>query len=95
MRIAASIFAILLAARGIFALPELAGLLSRGSIARPHDRPSAAGMVDGLRDTLREWRLVLQGSSVGSLLGAVPGVGVVVIEWVAYGLAWDMSEQPI
>jgi hypothetical protein len=40
-----------------------------------------------VRDTLDNWALVLRCSSIGALLGAVPGVGVAVIDWIAYGHA--------
>ncbi len=72
---------------GLFALPELAGLLGRNAISEVGARKAKATLADGMRDSIREWRLVLQGSTVGALMGAVPGVGVVVIEWIAYGLA--------
>jgi hypothetical protein len=44
-------------------------------------------MSRGVRDTLSEWQLVLRCSSIGALLGAVPGVGVSVLDWIAYGHA--------
>ncbi|MER9169583.1 tripartite tricarboxylate transporter permease [Mesorhizobium australicum] len=72
---------------GLFGLPELASLLLRGSIQGNAERPTYAGMWQGIRDTLREWPLVLRCSSIGSLLGAVPGVGIAVLDWIAYGHA--------
>lgn len=70
---------------GLFALPELAGVLGRGQIQHQAIAPEPGGLARGIRDTLRHWRLVLRSGSIGALLGAVPGVGVTVIEWVAYG----------
>ncbi|TJX70572.1 MAG: hypothetical protein E5W21_08185, partial [Mesorhizobium sp.] len=72
---------------GLFGLPELASLLLRGSIQGNAERPTYAGMWQGIRDTLREWPLVLRCSTIGSLLGAVPGVGIAVLDWIAYGYA--------
>ncbi|MBN9275178.1 MAG: tripartite tricarboxylate transporter permease, partial [Mesorhizobium sp.] len=72
---------------GLFGLPELASLLLRGSIQGSAERPSYAGMRQGILDTLREWPLVLRCSAIGSLLGAVPGIGIAVLDWIAYGHA--------
>ncbi|MBZ9997228.1 tripartite tricarboxylate transporter permease [Mesorhizobium sp. BH1-1-4] len=72
---------------GLFGLPELSSLLLRGSIQGNAERPTYAGMWQGIRDTLREWPLVLRCSTIGSLLGAVPGVGIAVLDWIAYGYA--------
>ena len=70
---------------GLFGLPELAALLARGQIADASARSEPGGLRRGMIDTLQNWKLVLRSSSLGALLGAVPGVGVVVIEWFAYG----------
>ncbi|CAN1574914.1 Protein of unknown function DUF112, transmembrane [Paracoccaceae bacterium] len=70
---------------GLFAIPELAGVLARGQIQTTMLAPEPGGLLRGISDALRHWRLVLRSGSIGAFLGAVPGVGVVVIEWVAYG----------
>ncbi len=70
---------------GLFAIPELAGVLARGQIQTTMLAPEPGGLLRGIRDALRHWRLILRSGSIGAFLGAVPGVGVVVIEWVAYG----------
>ena len=75
-------------ALGLFALPELADM----AIARrnlPDEGPAAAGhgQLAGIRDTLSNLPLVLRGSAIGSVLGAVPGIGAPVIPWIAYGHA--------
>lgn len=72
---------------GLFGLPELASLLLRGSIQGNAEKPTYAGMWQGMMDTVREWPLVLRCSTIGSLLGAVPGVGIAVLDWIAYGYA--------
>ncbi|RST87426.1 hypothetical protein EJC49_05470 [Aquibium carbonis] len=70
---------------GLFGIPEVASILSRTAIA---ERGAVAGGVgEGIRNTLREWRLVLQCSGIGALLGALPGVGLSVVSWIAYGFA--------
>src|SRR5262249_34576477 len=41
--------------------------------------------LDGIRDVLRNKRVVIGNSLIGALLGAVPGVGGSVIDWICYG----------
>ena len=72
---------------GLFGLPELASLLLRGSIQGDSKIPTYSGMWRGVKDTFRAWPLVLRCSAIGSLLGAVPGVGIAVLDWIAYGHA--------
>lgn len=72
---------------GLFGLPELTALIGRGRIAHQDAPDAQAGLLDGVRDALHHWRLVLQCSTLGALIGAIPGVGVTVIDWIAYGLA--------
>jgi putative tricarboxylic transport membrane protein len=70
---------------GLFAVPELAGLIARGRIADVGTTPDPKGLRQGVGETLRNLPLVLRSGGIGALLGAVPGIGVIVIEWVAYG----------
>lgn len=71
---------------GLFGIPEVASIMSRGAIAE-RGAVVVGGVWDGIRNTLREWRLVLQCSGIGALLGALPGVGLSVVSWIAYGFA--------
>jgi len=70
---------------GLFGLPELAALLSRGRVQLSGTLIEAGGTKQGLFEALREWRLVLKNSAIGAGLGAMPGVGLSVIDWIAYG----------
>lgn len=75
-------------ALGLFAIPELADMaIARRTIPADHLRSSRLGQLDGIRDTLRNFWLVLRGSAIGAVLGAVPGIGASVIDWIAYGHA--------
>lgn len=71
---------------GLFGIPEVASMMSRKAIAEP-GAAVTTGVRDGIANTLREWRLVLQCSGIGALLGALPGVGLSVVSWIAYGFA--------
>jgi putative tricarboxylic transport membrane protein len=75
---------------GLFAVPELAALMiARRQIsdtAGPRGY-SLAGQYQGLKDVLHHWWLMLRCSWLGATLGAVPGIGASVIDWIAYGHA--------
>ncbi len=73
---------------GLFALPELADLaISRTAIAGNMAKTDKYGMIQGAKDCFRHWWLILRCSWIGAGLGAVPGIGGSVVDWVAYGHA--------
>ena len=73
---------------GLFALPELADMaINRRSIAGDSKIDSRSGQWEGIKDTFRNWWLVIRVSWLGATLGAVPGIGAAVIDWIAYGHA--------
>jgi len=73
---------------GLFAIPEIADLaIARRSIAADGRPDTRAGQWQGVKDTLRNWWLVIRVSWLGAALGAVPGIGAAIIDWVAYGHA--------
>ena len=74
---------------GIFALPELCDL-AIGRMAVVQEGKSIdtkTGMLLGIKDCLTHWFLILRCSWIGAALGAIPGIGVAVIDWIAYGHA--------
>jgi TctA family transporter len=75
---------------GLFALPELAELAIRRTTIAANGSTSqdvTKGMAQGLRDVLTNWKLVLRCSWLGAALGAIPGIGASIIDWLAYGHA--------
>ena len=44
-------------------------------------------MLLGVKDCLRHWFLILRCSWIGSAMGAIPGIGASVIDWISYGHA--------
>jgi TctA family transporter len=74
---------------GVFALPELCDLLiSRVAVVdKSQLGNSRAGLMQGARDCFDNWFLVLRCSWIGSAMGAIPGVGAAVIDWISYGHA--------
>ena len=75
-------------ALGLFALPEIADMaIARKRLSRGRDLAMGWGQLAGVRDTFRNLFLVFRGSGIGSVLGAVPGIGAPVIPWISYGHA--------
>ncbi|CAN0211328.1 unnamed protein product, partial [Chrysoparadoxa australica] len=76
---------------GLFALPEMIDVaISRRAIASGDSGKRVTGQLDGMWDAIRNWKIVLNSSIVGSVLGAVPGLGGAAIDWIAYGSAAKM-----
>jgi hypothetical protein len=45
------------------------------------------GMLLGIKDCIAHWFLILRCSWLGSAMGAIPGIGASVIDWISYGHA--------
>ena len=75
---------------GLFAFPEITELLRK-------NRPIAAGGLlagkwfDGVRDVFKNWFLCLRCAGIGTLIGAIPGLGGSVVDWIAYGHVVQLS----
>jgi TctA family transporter len=74
---------------GIFALPELCDLaIGRMAIVQQGQTlDTKTGMLLGIKDCLEHWFLILRCSWIGSAMGAIPGIGASVIDWISYGHA--------
>lgn len=82
---------------GIFAIPEMIDLtMTRSPVAGTEARLSRAEMLRGALYGLKRWKETVRQSLFGVFLGAIPGVGSAVIDWLAYafGILWrkDKSE---
>lgn len=75
---------------GLFALPEMADLaIGRTSITQGGKMASTtlAGMIQGAKDSWKNWWLVVRCSWMGAYLGALPGISGSIVDWMAYGHA--------
>jgi TctA family transporter len=79
-----SISIIALALFGVPAALDLA-LMKLGVEQQP--APLTGKLFDGVKDTVREWWLVVRCSFIGVWVGIVPGIGSQVVDWLAYGHA--------
>ena len=75
-------------ALGLFALPEIADMvINRTTVAGKAARISRWSQLEGIKDVFRNMSLVFRCSTLGAALGAVPGIGASIIDWIAYGYA--------
>jgi putative tricarboxylic transport membrane protein len=76
-------------ALGLFGLPEIIFLSGKNAaIAKVGDSGDRRHqMWLGIKDTFRNWGLVVRSSLIGIYVGLLPGGGGAVADWVAYGHA--------
>src|SRR3546814_143656 len=74
---------LLIIALAVFALPEIVDLLrTNSSVAQ--SALMGRGWIQGVKDSLKHFWLIIRCSGIGCLIGIVPGVGGSVVDWVAY-----------
>jgi len=74
---------IIVVALGLFAVPELISLsVRRTSVSQTGELGS--GLMQGVKDTFRNWWLVIRCSAIGVWIGVLPGLGSSVADWFAY-----------
>ena len=68
----------------MFALPEIVDLLRR-STAISETGTLGHGWMQGLKDAIKHKWIVLRCATIGVIVGALPGLGGSVVDWIAYG----------
>lgn len=84
---------LIVVALSIFAIPEMADLMIRGTTIAVVPGNLGAGIRAGMKDTLRNWWLVLRVSAIGTLVGIIPGLGSSTSNWLAYGHAVQTAKD--
>ena len=81
---------------GLFAIPELCELaVARKKIAGDQaSNINLSNQWQGVQDVFRHWWLVVRCGVLGTGLGAIPGLGSAVIDWIAYGYAQRTEKNP-
>ncbi|MBI4488410.1 MAG: tripartite tricarboxylate transporter permease [Deltaproteobacteria bacterium] len=74
-------------ALALFGIPSAMDLALTKLGVEQQPVPLKGSLLDGAKDTLREWWLVIRCSFVGVWVGIVPGLGSQVVDWLAYGHA--------
>jgi TctA family transporter len=73
---------------GLFALPELCEVaVARSSLADELKYNVWRGMMQGIKDCLKSWFLIIRCSWIGSILGMIPGVTGAATDWIIYAHA--------
>ena len=80
-------FPLSIAALALFGIPASLNLALTKIGVEQEAAPLKGSLLDGVKDTLREWWLVLRCSFVGVWVGFVPGIGSQSVDWLAYGHA--------
>jgi TctA family transporter len=81
-------------ALALFGIPSALDLALTKLGVEQQPVPLKGSLFDGVKDTLREWWLVVRCSFVGVWVGIVPGLGSQVVDWLAYGHAAQSSKNP-
>ena len=81
---------------GFFALPEMIDLaIARRPVSPPDAVINNREVWRGARAGLRRWPIMIRQSIFGVFMGAIPGVGAAVIDWLSYafGIFWSKDKS--
>ncbi len=80
---------------GLFAGAEMIKLwMKGGSISGSAAGVRITSISSGLLETFRHWPTVIRGSVIGTVVGAIPGVGGVVASFLSYSITVQVSKDP-
>lgn len=80
---------------GLFAIAEMINLWVKGGSVAKRDRAApVTKMTAGMMETFKHWPTVLRGSLIGTVIGAIPGVGGTVAAFLSYSLTVQVSKDP-
>lgn len=80
---------------GMFAIAEMIKLFVRGrSLIQRDVNAQTSSVLDGVRDTMKHWGLVVRSSLLGLWIGVLPGIGGSVGSIAAYAQALRTSKHP-
>lgn len=81
-------------ALSIFAFPEISELFRKDkAIADEGAEVGGGGWLMGLKDFLQHKWLAVRCAGIGTIVGAIPGMGGSVVDWIAYGHAVQTSKD--
>jgi putative tricarboxylic transport membrane protein len=80
---------------GLFAVAEMIKLsLKGGSVSDSAKNVKITRIFGGLMETFRHMGTVIRGSVIGTVMGAIPGVGGVVASFLSYSMTVQASKDP-
>jgi putative tricarboxylic transport membrane protein len=80
---------------GLFAISEMIALSATGgTIAQEQVKTRVTQVMEGVWSVFRHWKVMLQGSVIGTFVGAIPGLGGTVAAFLSYTAAMQISKNP-
>jgi putative tricarboxylic transport membrane protein len=80
---------------GLFGVTEMIHLsITGGTVAGDAGKVRLHGVMKGVRATFKNWKVVIRGSLIGTIIGAVPGVGGTVATFIAYSTTKRSDPHP-
>ena len=77
---------------GLFAIPEISDLLRKNSTIA-QGNALGSGWFQGVRDWWNNLFLSIRCAGIGCMIGAIPGLGGSVVDWIAYGHAVQTTKD--
>ena len=78
---------------GLFAIPEIIDLATKGGTIARVEVGKLGGVLQGIKDALHHWWLVVRCSFIGTYVGIIPGMGGPVSQWIAYAYSMQTSNK--
>ncbi len=79
---------------GVFAIAEMISLATESSSVSERGDLSKGSVWTGIRAVFTNWKIAVQSSVIGVFIGAIPGVGGTVANFLAYSKARQSSKDP-
>ena len=80
-------------ALSIFAFPEITELFRKESAIAEGEVLGRGGWLRGVRDLIKNKWLAIRCAGIGTIVGAIPGMGGSVVDWIAYGHVVQTSKD--
>jgi len=76
---------LVIVALSIFAFPEISELFRKESAIAEGAKLGKGGWLIGIKDLIKHKWLAMRCAGLGTIVGAIPGMGGSVVDWIAYG----------
>ena len=80
-------------ALSIFAFPEISELFRKDQAIAGEAELGKGGWLQGVKDLVKNKWLAVRCASIGTIVGAIPGMGGSVVDWIAYGHVVQTSKD--
>lgn len=80
-------------ALSIFAFPEISELFRKDKAIAEGAELGTGGWLEGAKDFIKHKWLALRCAGIGTIIGAIPGMGGSVVDWIAYGHVVQTSKD--